>query len=306
MNYEDIGKFIKERRKNANLTQKELASRVGVTDKAVSKWETGRGIPDISMLETLAKELNCSIIEILKGKEILKDNINKDDLDSYIKEGLNYSQGKYKNIINKIISFLIIFIVVLVFILNIINIYNQHKKYYPTGIIPFGDLNEYHRYINEDIKNIKDLISKIKNNQGSYDDKEYGNIMRVISNIDKYINDDKFLTYNGEGYTLNEIYLNEYDLYYDSSIFSLASIMHNKDEKYQELAYALAYNSVNNHNSESYSLVYKYELYRPFIVKFYSQDYFDIITSKLHNRVECIKMLKYVLNEIVEVGDINE
>ena len=38
MNYDNIGKFIKEKRKNANLTQKELASRVGVTDKAISKW----------------------------------------------------------------------------------------------------------------------------------------------------------------------------------------------------------------------------------------------------------------------------
>ena len=100
MNYEDIGKFIKERRKNANLTQKELASRVGVTDKAISKWETGRGIPDISILDILAKELNCSIIEILKGEDISNDDIKKSDIDNYIKEGINYGKDKYKNFIN--------------------------------------------------------------------------------------------------------------------------------------------------------------------------------------------------------------
>ena len=63
MNYEKIGEFIKTKRKEMNLTQKELAERINVTDKAISKWERGQGCPDVSLLEVLSKELNVSILE---------------------------------------------------------------------------------------------------------------------------------------------------------------------------------------------------------------------------------------------------
>ena len=70
MNYDKIGKIIQEKRKEKNLTQKELAEKIGVTDRAVSKWERGVGCPDVSILEILSKELDCSILEILKGRKI--------------------------------------------------------------------------------------------------------------------------------------------------------------------------------------------------------------------------------------------
>ena len=62
------GQFIARRRKEIGLTQKELAERLGVTNKAVSKWETGGGMPDVSVLETLAGVLEVSVDELLRGE----------------------------------------------------------------------------------------------------------------------------------------------------------------------------------------------------------------------------------------------
>lgn len=64
------GAWIAARRKALNLTQKELADRLGVTDKAVSRWETGKGYPDIGLLPALAEALNCSVNELLSGKRL--------------------------------------------------------------------------------------------------------------------------------------------------------------------------------------------------------------------------------------------
>ena len=69
MNQEKIGKFIYDLRKKYNLTQAELASRLHVTAQAISKWENGRGVPDIELLKKLSEEFNVSISELIEGKE---------------------------------------------------------------------------------------------------------------------------------------------------------------------------------------------------------------------------------------------
>ena len=71
MNQEKVGKFIKELRKKNNLTQKDLADKYNVTYQAVSKWENGNNIPDISLLKQMSKDFNVSIDDILDGKTIL-------------------------------------------------------------------------------------------------------------------------------------------------------------------------------------------------------------------------------------------
>ena len=69
MNSEKIGKFIYDLRKKYNLTQKELADKLSVTAQAVSKWENGRGVPDIEILKKLSEEFNVSITELIEGEE---------------------------------------------------------------------------------------------------------------------------------------------------------------------------------------------------------------------------------------------
>ena len=74
MNPEKVGKFIKELRKNNNLTQKELADKYGVTYQAVSKWENGINLPEISLLRQMSKDFNVSISDILDGEITKKKN----------------------------------------------------------------------------------------------------------------------------------------------------------------------------------------------------------------------------------------
>ena len=68
MNSYVTGGTIKRLREGRRLTQARLAELLGVTDKAVSRWETGRGLPDLTLLEPLAKALGISVPELLSGE----------------------------------------------------------------------------------------------------------------------------------------------------------------------------------------------------------------------------------------------
>lgn len=68
-----IGAFIKAQRNSLNMTQKELAEKIGCTDKAISRWETGKGLPDSSFLIPLSQELNISVNELLMGEKIIPE-----------------------------------------------------------------------------------------------------------------------------------------------------------------------------------------------------------------------------------------
>ena len=71
-----IGKFIAECRKKNNLTQIQLAEKLNITDRAVSKWETGRAMPDSSIMLDLCRELKISVNELLSGEMIEMNNYN--------------------------------------------------------------------------------------------------------------------------------------------------------------------------------------------------------------------------------------
>lgn len=73
-----IGKFIAECRKKVNLTQMQLAEKLGITDKAVSKWERGIAMPDSSIVLELCDILNISVNDLLCGEVVTMDNYNKE------------------------------------------------------------------------------------------------------------------------------------------------------------------------------------------------------------------------------------
>ena len=73
-----IGKFIAERRKNAGLTQMQLAEKLGITDRAVSKWETGKAMPDSSIMLELCDILGISVNDLLSGEVVTMENYNKE------------------------------------------------------------------------------------------------------------------------------------------------------------------------------------------------------------------------------------
>ena len=73
---------IKQLREKRNMTQAELADRIGVSSKTVSKWETAKGLPDVSLLQPLAEALNISLIELMNGQHIINKNVSANMLRS--------------------------------------------------------------------------------------------------------------------------------------------------------------------------------------------------------------------------------
>jgi transcriptional regulator with XRE-family HTH domain len=79
MNQKEIGKYIAKKRKEKNLTQSQLAERLGVASKTVSKWETGVSMPDYSIVETLCRELSTTPSQLIAGTDEEAKTITSDD-----------------------------------------------------------------------------------------------------------------------------------------------------------------------------------------------------------------------------------
>ena len=77
MDVKKFGAFISDRRKQQHMTQAELAGKIGVTDKAVSRWERGLGFPDINTMEPLADALGISLLELMRSEVQDADNVQK-------------------------------------------------------------------------------------------------------------------------------------------------------------------------------------------------------------------------------------
>lgn len=95
MDQEKIGKFISELRKEKNLTQEQLAEKMGVTDKSISRWENGKTMPDLSMITILAEELNVEVSELLNGRRMTKEELEK--LRDTINNVIEYSNREKKD-----------------------------------------------------------------------------------------------------------------------------------------------------------------------------------------------------------------
>lgn len=98
MNQEVIGNFIAECRKEKNMTQQELADKLGVTDRAISHWENGRRLPDYSLLKDLCDVLSISINELFSGEKISKEDYEtkaEENMSKLIND--NYSEKKKIN-----------------------------------------------------------------------------------------------------------------------------------------------------------------------------------------------------------------
>ena len=76
MNTYVTGPAIREFREKKGLTQADLAEKIGVSSKTISKWETSKGLPDISLLQPLAQALGISVIELMNGEQITNQNVS--------------------------------------------------------------------------------------------------------------------------------------------------------------------------------------------------------------------------------------
>ena len=117
MDPKKTGAIISDARRKLNMTQKDLADKLYVSDKAVSKWERGLCFPDISVLIPLTENLNISLYDLLRGEKM-----NKKEVEETLKNTINFSNNELKRNKKKytIISLIIIFIIVLTCIVTFI------------------------------------------------------------------------------------------------------------------------------------------------------------------------------------------
>lgn len=126
MNQEKIGKYILLKRKNLNLTQKDLGDELGVSDKSVSKWERGVCLPDISLFDKLCNVLKISITELLKGEDI-EDDRKMFEVKNELKKTYKFKLNIFK--VAMFLPYIIIFIGILLFLIsNIVN--GPHEYFY--------------------------------------------------------------------------------------------------------------------------------------------------------------------------------
>lgn len=116
MNQDKIGKFIAELRKEKNLTQEELANKLGITKNAVSKWERGLSMMDVSLLKPVCDILGISIVELLNGEKIKQDDF-KTKTDDTIKNTIEYSNKQIKN--SRIKSIILTLLVIVIICIGI-------------------------------------------------------------------------------------------------------------------------------------------------------------------------------------------
>ena len=113
-----IGKFIAELRKEKSLTQRELAELMGVSDKTVSKWECGNGMPEISMLMPLCQALQINVNELLSGERLSDDNYSRkaeENIMNLIQESENNKKQNKRTIISAVL--IIVFSIIAVFLI---------------------------------------------------------------------------------------------------------------------------------------------------------------------------------------------
>ena len=162
MDPKKTGTIISDARKNMNMTQKELADKLYVSDKAVSKWERGLCFPDISVLIPLTEILNISLYDLLRG-----ERMKKSEVEETLKNTISYSNSELKRNKKKytIISSIIIVGVVILSVLSLIFISKNNDI---GGIVDrdtIYDISYYSEYVtsveSKDSEKIELIITKL-------------------------------------------------------------------------------------------------------------------------------------------------
>ena len=138
MDLDKIGKFIALNRKNKGLTQDQLAEKLGVTNKTISRWETGKYMPDLSLLKPLSEELGITLNELLSGEKIKEEKI-VENTERNILNTIDYSSKKVENEHKKIS--IILMILGAIISISALTIFNKESSwcsiYSIIGIIIF-------------------------------------------------------------------------------------------------------------------------------------------------------------------------
>ena len=200
-----IGKFIAKCRKEKNLKQIELAEKLGVTDRAVSKWENGRGLPDLSLMKPLCNELGITINELLSGEKLDKKDY-QDKLEENILKTIHYTDkkiNKLKLIFKICIGFIILIFITLatLFVIDMNRIRKNEPVLFSTWGYTYAPPIDLHE---EEIEiAIKDYLIDKSDNEPSHHENEKGFISFRIYLLEEK---EKNLDYNIYAWVLEEKY----------------------------------------------------------------------------------------------------
>ena len=208
MNQEKIGKFIAHLRKEKNMTQVELADKLGITDRAISKWENGRGMPDLSYIQPLCEILNISINELLNGERI-NDNQYQEKSEEIIVDTINYTETKLKKSKNKFVAIFVIVILLIVsfvtlFCIDINRMRNNEPVFFSTwGFDYIPPINLQEEEIMLAIENY--LVTRNECNSKRYNNEKWFVSLRTYL-IEEY---NEYTSYNIYAWALEESYYYE-------------------------------------------------------------------------------------------------
>ena len=111
MDVKRTGSFIAEMRKGKNMTQAELAAKLQVTDKAVSRWERGVGYPDITLLEPLAGQLGATVLDILRGEKTFPDKMTGEETEQTVAETVRLAAVQRRQAVRRVILLAIVMLI---------------------------------------------------------------------------------------------------------------------------------------------------------------------------------------------------
>ena len=111
MDVKRTGSFIAEMRKGKNMTQAELAAKLQVTDKAVSRWERGVGYPDITLLEPLAGQLGVTVLDILRGEKTFPDKMTGGETEQTVAETVRLAAVQRRQAVRRVILLAIVMLI---------------------------------------------------------------------------------------------------------------------------------------------------------------------------------------------------
>ncbi len=159
MNTYEFGKFLAQLRKEKGLTQIQLAEKLNITDKAISRWETGKNYPDIEMFEKLSNTLDISISELLEGRRIENESLFTVSENHIVKQIKNNRKSKKKYLI--IIS---IIVTILMFAFGYIILFENG---YINGVI-YNEIPCYSNDVLTIMNNIDGYISLSPQTEGDF------------------------------------------------------------------------------------------------------------------------------------------
>lgn len=219
MNQEKIGKFICECRKKKNLTQEELAEKLGVTNKTISRWETGKFMPDISLFSPLSEILGININELMSGEIIDEDKYQQNFEKNVVQVISNVDKkNKFYNIITNIfLGIIVAFIICFLFGIFYFNFSFRQK--YNDEMMSIEELSDGNiNFKTNTIGDIRYLLTSDTKNQGLifvYFQKTLSDYHQDNKNFSNSHRIDLINNYNGHQIIItNDEFPEKYKVYY--------------------------------------------------------------------------------------------